>query len=110
AMEELRRVPLREPLEQVRAGPGGVPGHAQELRAERPEDLHRSRVRRLLDGDEVARIDQRAGDQVEPLLRAVDDQDLVGPRLETEPKQVRGEVLAERWIAPGRVVLQERRP
>ena len=59
---------LQEPLEQVGARPGAVPRHGQELRAKRPEDLHRTRVRRLLDGDEVARIDQRAGDQVEPLL------------------------------------------
>src|SRR5262245_9675805 len=109
AIEELRRVALQEPLEQVGAGSGAVPRHAQELRAERPEDLHRARVRRLLDGDEVARIDQRAGDQVEPLLRAVDDEDLIGPCLEAEPQEVRREVLAKLRIAPGRIVLQERR-
>src|SRR5262245_30078876 len=107
-IKELGGVALQEPLEEVGAWAGGVPRHAQELRPERPEDLHRARVRRLLDGDEVAGIDQRAGDQVEPLLRAVDDQDLVGARLETESQEVRGEVLAKRRIAPGRVVLQER--
>jgi len=78
------------------------------LGAKRPEDLHRARVGRLLDRHEVARIDQGASDQVEPLLRPVDDQDLFRARLEAEPQQVGREISPQRRIAAGRVVLQQR--
>jgi len=81
-------VSLQQTLEELRPRSGAVPGHAEELSPERPEHLHRARVRGLLDRDEVARVDQRAGDQIEALLRAVDDQDLLGSRLEAEPQKV----------------------
>ena len=41
----------------------------------RPEERERPRVARVLDGDGVARVDEGARDQVEPLLGAVDDQE-----------------------------------
>ena len=75
---------VEETLEDVHARPGGVPRHGQGLGAERAEHLEGARIRGLLDRDGVARIEQRAGDQVEALLRAVDDQNLVGSRLEPE--------------------------
>jgi hypothetical protein len=58
--------------------------HGQELGAEGAEDLHGARIGRLLDGDEVARIEQGARDEVEALLRPVHDEDVLRPRLEAE--------------------------
>src|SRR3989442_7814276 len=72
-VEELRRVALQQALEDLSPRSRAVPGHAEKLGPERSEHLHGPRVCRLLDRNEVARIDQRAGDQVEPLLRAVHD-------------------------------------
>src|SRR5438046_895811 len=109
AVEGLRRVAVEETLEYVHARPGGVPRHGQGLGAERAEHLEGARVRGLLDRDRVTRIEQRAGDQVEALLRAVDDQDVVGPRLEPEAQEVRREILPERRVAARRVVLEQRR-
>src|SRR4029453_18481416 len=54
-----------------------------------------------------AGVQQGGGDQGEALWRAVDDEDLLGPRLHPEAEQVAGEVLAQRRIARGLVVLEE---
>src|SRR2546422_837999 len=108
AVEEFRRLPLEQALERVHARAGVVAVHRQQRGAERAEHLHGARVRRLLDGDRVARIEQRARDQVEPLLRAVDDQDVLGARLEPEAQQIGGEVPAERRVAAHGIVLQQR--
>ena len=84
--------------------------HRQELGPVGPEDPHRPRVGGLLDGHEVARIQQRARHQIEALLGAVHDQDLLGAHLEAEAEQVTGQVLAERRVAARGVVLQELPP
>ena len=73
-------------------GPSPSQGTGRSWAPNGAEHLHRARIRRLLDRHEVARIDERARDQIEALLRAVDDQDLLGARLDAEPQQVGGEV------------------
>ena len=110
AVEELGRLPFEQPLQVVHRQATARHGHRQELGAEGAEDLHCARVRRLLDRDEVARVEQRARDQIEALLRAVDDQDVLGARLEAEAQQVAREVLAQRRVAGRRIVLQELAP
>jgi hypothetical protein len=82
-------------------GPSGPQG---------PEHVDRARVGRLLHRDHVARIDERARDQVEALLGAVDDEDVVDPRLDAEPQEVGGQVRAEGRVAvAARRVLEEGR-
>jgi hypothetical protein len=84
--------------------------HRQELGAEGAEDLHGARIRRLFDGDKVAGVEERAGDQIETLLRAVDDQDVLRVRLEAEAEEIAREVLAQWRVAGRRVVLEELAP
>ena len=84
--------------------------HRQELGAEGAEHLHRARIGRLLDGHEVAGVEERARDEVEALLRAVDDEDLLGAGLEPEAQQVAGQELAQRRIAARGIVLQQLPP
>ncbi len=107
AVEQLRRLPLEQAVEMLGIEAAVPHGHRQELRPERAEDLHGARIGRLLDRDEVARIQQGPRDQVEALLRAVDDQDLLGADLEPEAQEVTGQELAQRRIATPRVVLQQ---
>src|SRR5436309_1336435 len=109
AIEELRRVALEQALEDFNARPHRVPRHGRELGAEGPEHLEGAGVRRLLDRDGVALVDEGARDQVEPLLRPVDDQDLLRPRLEAEPQEIGRQVAPERRVATRRVVLEQRR-
>ena len=99
---------LEQPLEDLHTRPRRVPGHGRELGAKRPEHLERARVRGLLDRDGVARVDERARDHVEALLRAVDDQDLLRKRLEAESQEIGRQVAPERRVAARRVVLEER--
>ena len=96
AVDELGRLPLEEPLEGVGVEPARHHRHGQELGAEGAKYLHRARIRRLLDGHEVAGVEERPGDEVEPLLGAVDDEDLLGAGLETEAQQVAGQEFAQR--------------
>ena len=84
--------------------------HGQELGAEGAKYLHRARIRRLLDGHEVAGVEERPGDEVEPLLGAVDDEDLLGAGLETEAQQVAGQEFAQRGVAARGIVLQQLPP
>ena len=58
--------------------PVAVDRHRDEPRPGRPEALQRAQVGRLLDHDGVARLDQRAGDEIERLLRSRGDDDLLG--------------------------------
>ena len=111
AVEELRPVARQDLLERLGRRPLAVPGHGHELGARRPEHSDRARIGRLLHGHDVAGIDEGPRDQVEALLRAVDHQDVVGPRLDAEPQEVRREVRAKRQVAvAARRVLEERRP
>ena len=107
AVEELRGVALDGALEPVRARAVLPEGDGREPCAERAKHLHRSRVGRLLDGDHVARVEQGARDQVEALLGAVDDEDVVGPGLHAEAEQVPREEPAERRVTGGGVVLEQ---
>src|SRR2546422_3400358 len=67
------------------------------------------RSRRLLDRDGVALVDEGARDEVEPLLRPVDDQDLLRPRLEAEPQKIGRQVAPERRGATPPGGLEQRR-
>jgi hypothetical protein len=107
AIEQLGRVALQQPLEDVRPRAGGIALHREQAGAEGAEDLHRPRIRGLLDGDHVAGVDQRARDEIEALLRAVDDEDLLRACLDTESQEVGRQVLAQRRISAHGVVLQE---
>ncbi len=85
-------------------------GHGQELGAKGPEHLHGAGVGGLLDGHEIPGIEQGAGDEVEALLRPVDDENLLGARLEAEAQQVGSQVFAQRRVAARRIILQELAP
>ena len=52
-------------------------------------------------------VEERPGDEVEPLLGAVDDEDLLGAGLEPEAQQVAGEELAQRRVAARGIVLEQ---
>jgi hypothetical protein len=78
AVDELWRLALEQPLEVLGVEPTRHHRHREELGAERAKHLHRARIRRLLDGHEVAGVEERPRDEIEALLRAVDDQDLLG--------------------------------
>ena len=111
AVEELRPVARQHLLERVGRRPLAVPGHGHQLGARRPEHCDRTRVGRLLHRHDVAWIDEGPRDQVEALLGAVDDEDVLGARLDAESQEVRREVCAERRIAvSARRVLEERGP
>jgi hypothetical protein len=82
-----RPIPARRP----QCGPTG---------ARRLERNRRARVARVLDDRAVARIEQQARDEVEALLRAVDDDDLLRVAGEAaRPVQVFGKRLAQ-WRVP----------
>ena len=74
----------------------------------RAQERERARVARVLDGDGVARVDERARDEVEPLLRAVHDEERVGVGRDAPPREPLGERLAERPVAERRAVGEER--
>src|SRR5437667_655281 len=107
AVEELRGVALDGALERVRARAVLPERDRREPGAERAKHLHRPRVGRPPDGGHVPRIEQGAGDPVETLLRAVDDQDVVGQGFHPEAEQVTREEPAERRVARGGVVLEQ---
>ena len=74
--------------------------HGVQARPVRLEQLPRARVARILDGRDVARVDEHPRTQIERLLRAVDHDDLAGlapdgPR----PPQVRRDFAAQRLVA-----------
>ena len=110
AVEKLGRLALEEPLEMLHGEPPARHRHRQQLGAEGPEDLHGPRVGRLLDGHEVAGVQERARDQIEALLGAVDDQNVLGPRLEAKAQEIAGEILAQGRVAARRVVLEQLAP
>src|SRR4030095_60343 len=65
-------------------------------------------VMRLLDHRDVSRIEQDARGEIEALLRAVGDHDLVRLADDTQrPLQICGEGIAQRRV-PGRVRIPER--
>ena len=74
----------------------------------RAQERERSRVARVLDRDGVARVDERARDEVEPLLRAVHDEKRVGIGGDAAAREALGERLAERPVAERRAVREER--
>ena len=88
-----RRAPSRRSAS--RSGPSPSLGTPDHVRAGRGEDLERARVGRGVGEDDVARVEERAGDQVEPLLAAGRDQHVGRGR--AAPRAARG----RRRSAPG---------
>ena len=74
----------------------------------RAQERERARVARVLDGDRVAGIDERARDEVEPLLRPVHDEERVGVRGDAPPREPLSERLSERAVPERRAVSEER--
>ena len=85
-----------------------VQRHAHEPCPVRPEERKRPRVRRRLDDDRVARIHQRARDEVEPLLRPVHDEERVRVGRDAALGKALGECLAERAVAERGAIREER--
>jgi hypothetical protein len=100
-------VALQQSLEDTDVGPILAPGHGGQLGPERAEHLHGPGIGGLLDRHEVARVEERACDEVEALLGAVDDEDLVRSGLEAEAQQVGGQVAAQGRVARHRRVLEQ---
>src|SRR5262245_39770839 len=110
AVEELWAVPSEHLLERLGGRALPVPGDRDQLSARRPEHVDCTWIGRLLDGDDITGIEERPSDQVEALLRSVDDEDVVLPRLHAEPQEIRHQVLAKRRIAiASRRILEEGR-
>ena len=77
-VEQLRPQARSEPpLEVLDVEPVLVQRNGDEVRLVAAERLDRAEVRRAFDDDDVARIDERLGDQLERLDRAARDQQLV---------------------------------
>ena len=101
-------------LVRARAGLGGevfdegafvIAGDGHHVRLHRRERLQRAEVGGRFDQDAAARVDHDLADQVERLLRAGGDQDLVGAHV---PGQEVGDRLTQRDIAFAGGVLQGR--
>ncbi len=92
-------------LEQIRAQAVPVGLDRDEVRVGAGQRLQGSDVRRSLDHDVVAGIDQGPGQQVERLLRAGGDQDVLGVALATASGVRVGHPLAQRGDPLGRAVL-----
>jgi hypothetical protein len=91
-------------LEQIRAQAVPIGLHRDEVRVGAGQRLQGSDVRRSLDHDVVAGIDQGPGQQVEPLLRAGGDQDILSVALATASGVRVGHPLAQQGSL-GRAVL-----
>src|SRR5262249_33979160 len=107
AVEEFRRVTRHQALQRIRPRALVVPWRGEELRAERAEHLRGPWVGRLVDRDDVAGIDERSRDEIEPLLRSVDDQNFIRTRLDAEAQEVRREIAPQGRIAGRRVILED---
>src|SRR5438552_16154198 len=73
----LRSISQQQFLELVDVGTRDVP--ADEARAGRAETVDRAEISRPLDDDGIARVDEAADQQVEPLLRAGNHEDVFRP-------------------------------
>ena len=72
------RVRLEDALQVVGVHPVGVRAHGRVRRLGRREGDQRAEERRVLGHDDAARVDHELGGEVETLLAALDDQDVVG--------------------------------
>ena len=79
-------------------------------RLERGEDLQGGQIAGILREDHVPRLQQSAGHEVDPLLRAAHDQDLARRGGHPPPAQVRRHPLAERAVPVRLAVLQPAPP
>src|SRR5207245_6718523 len=99
-VNQLRPVAQQQLLELVDVRAADVP--ADETRAGVAEGLDRAEVSGTIDDDRVAWIDQASREQVEPLLRAGQDEDVLGLAAESvgerraKPRHPLG-----RSVAPG---------
>ena len=84
--------------------PSLVGRDAEEADARGAEDLERAEVGRLLDDDDVPGGEERPRDEVEPLLRARRDEDLLGARADAARDHVPAERLSKRRDAFRRAV------
>ena len=93
------------PLELLHPQPLLVGRHVHELGARRGEAEGEARVVRLLEHRDVARVDEQARAEVDCLLRALHDQDLLGlAGHAARARQVAGERLAQLGGAARRLV------
>ena len=92
-----------------RSMPRSVIGIGSDPRVVLREERQNDGVGRALDRDPIARVEKAPADEVEPLLRAVHDENVLGarPRLLARAKPL-GDVRAKRWVAGGGSVLKER--
>ena len=73
------------------------------------EGLNRAEIRRPLEDDSIAGIEQHFSDQVESLLRAVDDKDLFAPNDASDPaRQPLGNPRAKLGNTLGHAILKRR--
>ena len=126
---------VRDRVDELRAQPGGEPAlqlvdlepvlverHGDEARLEAPERLDRAQVRRPLDDDEVAGVEERLPDQLQRLDRAARDRQLVlggaaalqrlepvGERVERPGQPARRRVLECAQLAGLDELLEQRR-
>src|SRR5262245_40906444 len=88
-VEEFRPVTQEEVLQLVEIAPGGVP--TDEAGAGGAAGPERTQITRPVDDDRVARVEQTAGNEIQTLLGAGDDEDLIrsdtGPRRDRPPEQ-----------------------
>ncbi|KGS35375.1 hypothetical protein X945_5804 [Burkholderia pseudomallei ABCPW 107] len=85
----------------------GIGAHRHELRAREPQRLQRGRIRGRLDERDVARLDQRAHEQIEALLRARRDEHLRSvARDAARARHPVGERGAQAGLAGGVAILQ----
>ena len=84
--------------------------HRHVLGLVQAERLQRAQVAGVFDQDLAVLVDQHLAQQVQRLLRAGHDQDLVGRHVGAGAGQVFGDPLAQRRVAFGRAVLQRGAP
>ena len=85
-VNQLRSIAQQQLFELVDVRAGDVP--ADQPRAGVAERLDRAEIAGPIDDHRVARIDQAAREQIEPLLRAGEDEDVLG--IAAEPVRERG--------------------
>ena len=107
-VEELRAAPRAPAPSDASAGPSASSGIPSRRARWARKSERAPGVARALDRDGVPGVDERARDEVEPLLRAVHDQDAVRVRRDAAPRQAPGERLAERPVSERRAVREER--
>ncbi len=85
----------RAAIERLEIGAFVVGGNAHEARAGRGEEVDGPGVGRLVDEKGVARIEERAGDEVERLLAPRRDEDVLRRRRDPLAREVLGDEAAE---------------